>query len=97
MQRNASPQRTQSTVATAKAKFFYAGVFALLRRKEELSQQKSQKKSIDKKSTPSKRWANTWFNKTNSNIISMKFIIVWLTWAIPFAKVYNSRWFDFIF
>jgi len=55
MQRNASPQRAQSIVATAKAKFFYAGVFALLRRKEELSQQKSQQKSIDKKSTPSKR------------------------------------------
>ena len=55
MPRNLSPQRAESTAATAKAKFFYAGVFALLKRKEELNQQKSQKSSIDKKGTPSKR------------------------------------------
>lgn len=55
MQRNMSPQRVESTAATAKAKFFYAGVFALLKRKGEISQQKSQKSSIEKKGTPSKR------------------------------------------
>lgn len=55
MPKNSSPSRVDSTATTTKAKFFYAGVFALRRRKDELSQQKSQKSSIDKKGTPSKR------------------------------------------
>jgi hypothetical protein len=51
MPKGASPSKIEdSQAASQKAKFFYTGVFAILRRKEELSQTKPARPSQDKKS-----------------------------------------------
>lgn len=50
MPKSASPTKVEDLASTStKARFFYAGVFALLRRKE-LSQPKAARSSQDKKS-----------------------------------------------
>ena len=51
MPKSASPTKQEELPSTtAKARFFYAGVFALEKRKEELSQPKPARPSQDKKS-----------------------------------------------
>jgi hypothetical protein len=50
MLKSGSPTKIEEKASSsAKARFFYAGVFALLRRKEELSQPRSAKNSQEKK------------------------------------------------
>jgi hypothetical protein len=50
MPKSASPSKILDQASTsAKARFFYMGVFALQRRKDELSQQKPARSSLDKK------------------------------------------------
>jgi len=58
MLKSSSPTKFEELPSTSiKAKFFYTGVFALTKRREELSQPKSTRPSQDKKSMI-KKWSS---------------------------------------
>jgi len=71
MLKNSSPPKVVETVGTsAKARFFYAGVFAMEKKKEQLSQPRSASQSQDKKSI--RKWSKAMILRKHKIILLQK-------------------------
>jgi len=69
MLKNSSPAKVVETTSTsAKAKFFYAGVFAMEKNKEKLSPPRASSRSHDKKSI--RKWSNAMILRKQKLILS---------------------------